>query len=276
MTGATLGLGALATKGGAIAARRMAKPSGKHAAAPKINPALARRLDKGSLGLITLGAGLGGIGGYNFASIQHQEAKRERETVKKSAFGVVEKFKSQGDRDSYYDRQNKIKSPELGEPDPDDWKREPARPQADMKKVVKPKRINIKAGGIDPERRRLKRLGRYESAAAGGAVATGAGAATMAAAVGPARVQQAADRYGRKALKQGNAPRAARAYRLSVKAAKVGGKTPQVLGHLRKIPHGGKITAGLAAGSAALTGTAMGVRQYRKKNGRSYTDWWDG
>jgi hypothetical protein len=270
--GATLGLSALSAKGASIATNRaLSQPKGKHSVprvVPKwVTPQLARRLDKGSIGLVTLGAGVGGIGGYNFAAIQRAEAKREREPMSKSAFGVVQKFKSQSDRDSYYDRQSKMKAPELGTPDPDDWKREPPKEQKPPEKPIR--RQYPTSGGIDPERRRLKRLGNYQDASAAGSVAAAAGAGGIMLAPKAARkIQSAASTAGLSQSRKGNVKRAAILQRTSVKAAKAGAR-------LHTVPKG-KIAIGAGLASAALAGTSVGVNRYRKKNGRSYTDWWDG
>lgn len=80
IVGSTLGLSALGTKGGAVALRRLAKPAAKarHARNAAKLTHRAQQLDRASLGLVTTASGVGGLSGYNFASIQREEAKREK------------------------------------------------------------------------------------------------------------------------------------------------------------------------------------------------------
>lgn len=80
LVGGTLGLSALATRGrGAQLARR----------GPQF-AAAAERANKMSTTLTTTGAGIGGVGAYNFASYTNAEAKERKKGIKKnlSAFGV--------------------------------------------------------------------------------------------------------------------------------------------------------------------------------------------
>lgn len=90
ITGATLGLAALGTKGGAMALR-------KYPSVSRFNP---KKLERASLGLVTAGAGVGGLSGYHFAALQRAENKAERQREKRvnkmleySPFGVVSKAK---------------------------------------------------------------------------------------------------------------------------------------------------------------------------------------
>jgi hypothetical protein len=67
----TLGLSALGSKAGAGVLRKLNKA-----------PGAAHRLDKATTNLLTSGAGLGGVGGFNFASVQRQEARKRTPVVK--------------------------------------------------------------------------------------------------------------------------------------------------------------------------------------------------
>lgn len=96
--GATLGIGALGAAGlksntarkGAVKLSRIANKSNTKAGG-KIIRGRQKAADSAT-GLTIGSAGVGGIGGYNFAAIQSQEAKRSREKVKKnmttSAWGI--------------------------------------------------------------------------------------------------------------------------------------------------------------------------------------------
>jgi len=90
ITGATLGLAALGTKGGAVALRKYPKAL----KSVTVNP---KRLESASLGLMTTGAGVGGMSGYHYAALQRAENKsqkkmeRDNKMLERSAFGVVTK-----------------------------------------------------------------------------------------------------------------------------------------------------------------------------------------
>jgi len=105
ITGATLGLAALGTKGGAVALRRYPKAL----KSVTINP---KRLDSASLGLMTTGAGTGGLSGYHYAALQRAENKsqrkmeRDNKMLEHSAFGVVTK--------AMWDDKSKEKKPDTG------------------------------------------------------------------------------------------------------------------------------------------------------------------
>jgi hypothetical protein len=87
ITGASLGLAALGTKGGAVALRKY----------PKVMKIKPEKLDSASLGLMTTGAGVGGLSGYHYAALQRAENKsqkkmeRDNKMLEHSAFGVVNK-----------------------------------------------------------------------------------------------------------------------------------------------------------------------------------------
>lgn len=73
LAGGTLGLAALGTRGKATALTRAAKTS---ANGPKLLSAAQKWKDR-STGLTTIGAGIGGVGAYNFASYTNAEAKAQ-------------------------------------------------------------------------------------------------------------------------------------------------------------------------------------------------------
>jgi hypothetical protein len=102
------------------------------------------------------------------------------------------------------------------------------------------------AGGINPENRRQQRMKIEQYGAMGGA------GALMGAAAGTS--------HPRKAV-------------AAIKAAK--GKKGAVKLAYRAVPRT-RTTAGLAAGAAALGGASAGVGMMRRRQGRPYTDWWDG
>jgi hypothetical protein len=94
-TTATLGLSALSTKGGAAALARGAKAGTQRAK-------WAATGDKAANWLTTGAAGIGGVGGYNFASVEREESKRRKQpavgspikkgmTMESNAFGIVHK-----------------------------------------------------------------------------------------------------------------------------------------------------------------------------------------
>lgn len=71
---ATLGLAALATRGGASAVGRLKK-------VPKLM-SLGPKLKEASNTLTTTGAGIGGVGGYNFAAYTNAESKKRKPVAK--------------------------------------------------------------------------------------------------------------------------------------------------------------------------------------------------
>lgn len=82
--GATIGLAALGTKAGGSVARKLIKPAAK-------GEKIAERMERHTTGLLTAGAGLGGVGGFNAAAIYRQEAKRPKPVVDVKTKKVVEK-----------------------------------------------------------------------------------------------------------------------------------------------------------------------------------------
>lgn len=238
------------------------------------------------IGGAAMGAGAAGAGlAYNGTRRLQKERRAERARISElakgydmaeSAFGV-QIAKRSGPEDPYekYNRAAEkgkgIFNP--GTPDPDDWKDMPAQGGAKKEKPYP----WPKSGGIDPERRRLKRLERYQGAATAGAVASAATAAGAVAAK-PAykKVQEAAQKtkpggaYGFAKPKPKVTLRNHAAKKTVEATERVLNKFPK----LRKIPTG-KTAIGGAAASAALAATAVGVNRHRKGKGRSYTDWWD-
>jgi hypothetical protein len=83
LTTATLGLSALGTKGGSVVLRRVAKHPRMVARAAGMENA-ANKIDSATVPLLTTSAGIGGVGGFNFAAIQRAEAKREKSPVAKA------------------------------------------------------------------------------------------------------------------------------------------------------------------------------------------------
>jgi len=332
VTGATLGLTALGTKGGAVALRRIAtapKPqrmlmamrsNGKAVAVPEpVKPPnqkmldTARRLDQVSLGTLTTGAGVGGVGGLTFAANERALARRE-EKVAKSAFGVVHKATrwSVKDRDRHFEMQNRTPVPKLGEPDPDDWKRDGAPAQRTLKATPKPaappKRQRY--SGLDPEDRRQRRMRGEQyglAGGAGGAAATGGGLALAARGVkrqrnaaieqnmvweaGKERAHtlqnQAAARLAEEAHPKPGAL-SLRNHRRDVNAVERHGQAAvnantqsaawKKIGLQRSAKARGMNRAAVVAGGTALAlgAGAVGVRHMRRNQGKKYTDWWDG
>jgi hypothetical protein len=88
----TLGLTALGMKGGATVARRVAQGA-KVAGTPRAAKLAARgqKLDDLSMNTSIGAAGIGGVGGYNFAAQQHKEAKalKQQRMSKRSAQEVA-------------------------------------------------------------------------------------------------------------------------------------------------------------------------------------------
>lgn len=178
VAGSTLGLAALGTKGGAVALRRLA-PKGAHAASNAASR--ARRLDNASLGLVTTASGVGGASGFNFASIQRQEAKNQMKTkVVKSAYDDAEKRRFHAKVEGAA-RQAELRRAAAA--DEAAQARQPRRSTPAKPKPVKTLKVKPlpRSGGINPERRRQNRLKAYESGLAlGSAAAAGASAAGFA------------------------------------------------------------------------------------------------
>lgn len=91
IVGSTLGLAALGSKGVSSALPKL----GKIGKTPR-GQAYARKLDRAATNLAIGGAGVGGAGGFNFASVQNEEAKRKplaksdtKEKAKVGASAVV-------------------------------------------------------------------------------------------------------------------------------------------------------------------------------------------
>jgi len=78
ITTSTLGLGALAAKGGAagfLKAGKVASAAGNASRAVKAEK-VAHHLNRGATGALFGASGVGGAAGYNFASVQRAEARR--------------------------------------------------------------------------------------------------------------------------------------------------------------------------------------------------------
>lgn len=87
LVGGTLGLAALASRGKASALTNAAK---KTANGPKLLTQASKWKDR-STALTTAGAGVGGVGAYNFASYTNADAKKQQKLKKNSAvsaFGI--------------------------------------------------------------------------------------------------------------------------------------------------------------------------------------------
>jgi len=240
-------------------------------------------------GATVAGAGLGAGYAVGMERGLRKERRKDRKriaelakgyTMTESAFGV-QISKRSGPEDEY-EKYNRAAEKgkgifQPGEADPDDWKDMPTGGE-----TPKPKRRAYpQSGGIDPERRRLKRLDRYQTAATAGSVAAG-GVAAGALAAKPAykKVREASKKtirrkggaYGFVKPKQPEPTTGQKAARVAHKTvATTLRKVPQ----LRKIPTG-KTAIGAGAASAALAAAAVGVNHHRKNKGRSYADWWDG
>jgi len=257
------------------------------------------------VGLLAAGAGAGTALGVQAARNARRERKDKKIMFGKSAFGVSKAATwSVKDRDAHYDRVNrqqedKEKNPEKyrsnyvsGPPDPDGWKtdlkRQPAPPKPEPKSYPK-------SGGIDPERKRLRRMGRWETAAATGALAAGGttavalGARPAADKIRTASQNKADELYARprttnpqtgRWFKNYKGKRITQAHKdkwakQTTRLLRVSDRAGKASTFLRKVPTG-KIAIGAGAATAGLAGSTVAIREYRKKNGRSYTDWWDG
>lgn len=74
VTGSTLGLTALGLRGGAAVVPRVAAKLGKPALKAQN---ISAKMKEASTGALTVGAGVGGVGGFNFAAIQRAEGKKK-------------------------------------------------------------------------------------------------------------------------------------------------------------------------------------------------------
>jgi hypothetical protein len=242
-------------------------------------------------GLLAAGAGVGAAFGVQAARNARQERKERKIMFGKSAFGVSKAEDPYEKYNRAHDAGHRPKP--FGEAAPNDWKSDLNRQPAPPKPAP---RSYPKTGGIDPERKRLKRMGRWESAAATGSVAA---AGTAAAALG---ARPAADKikvkaeakheevYNRAYRRSPGMPNKTRTsykgkritsaqrqkwYKQRVRLRQISTNADKASTYLKGKPTG-KIALGAAAASAGLAGGAVAIREYRKKNGRSYTDWWDG
>ena len=94
ITGSTLGLTALSLKGGSATAKLIPKAERLKAAIPalkKLPPDTPKRLSDAATTAAIGGAGVGGIGGYNFAAYTKEEARRNHnQKVRKAMAGDSE------------------------------------------------------------------------------------------------------------------------------------------------------------------------------------------
>lgn len=207
-TSAIAGLSALGTKGGAAAARKLAKPAvaAKLALKPKTVEALpkaAEHMDKFSLAALTTGAGVGGMGGLHFAALQRAEAKQQekgRIEVGKSAFGVTHVSKAVYDLEAKRNEAAQAQARTLGqrahkqaiaqgrflrvdqEPNEDiAGMRHPAqqRPVPHARPLLRVTRKPQDYGGLNPEARRQRRMQGEAAGLAGASAATAVAAGGM-------------------------------------------------------------------------------------------------
>lgn len=101
---ATIGLAALGSKGGAVAARKYLKPAAK-------GEKTAQGLERHAGNALLVGAGLGGLGGYNAASISRAESKRPNYSAHISS---VKKDWSKYDEDRRLLRQHGLRGAPAG------------------------------------------------------------------------------------------------------------------------------------------------------------------
>lgn len=245
--GASLGLAALGTKGVATGTRSALKRAPQAAKRLRLTPKVADKADKASLGLVTTASGVGGASGIHFARLQQAEAKKEDKVAKRDINGK--------------DQPRKVK-------------------------------FLPKASGLDPEKRRQQRMKAEQyGLAAGSGVAGGAAAAYGADAVYNARTSRAATRRAaslkRKSSNKVNAAMsmnqagmktdAARASRGALDYTKAARRSEGVARTFKLASKARGKQAGKAAAVAGALGAASyGVKRMRNKQGRAYTDWWDG
>jgi len=181
--GAGLGLSALAAKGGGTGSRALLRRVPQTAAKLRLRPHIPELLDRTSLGLVTTGAGVGGVSGINFARLQQAEAKKEDPRVIKSAFGVVEKYDEVPDshRRDFIKREKE--RPYLGgQADAKNYSQlGRVVPQQPLKAAAPPAvPRHTRPGGIDEEDRRQRRMKSEQYGLAGAAVPTAVAGGTMA------------------------------------------------------------------------------------------------
>lgn len=211
--GASIGLAALGTKGGSLVARKTAKTT--FGAKP-----LYAKLNDTSIGLTTLGAGVGGASGIHFYRLMNKENKVHK---------ADERYEYRKAEKAAYEagRYVPLGADDVVQPGP------PAREKPAIK-------ILPKSGGMQVEARRQKRMKAEQYGVVGAAGALAGGAAGQ---VRPKAIKDA-----------------------------VKGKT--VLRSLKN--KNVKVAGGLALGAGAAGAAAAGVGHMRNKQGKAYTDWWDG
>lgn len=198
VTAAAAGLAALGTKGGAVGARQVLARTPKAARVLRLTPKGAEKADKASLGLVTVGSGVGGASGLNFAALQRAEAKKEE--VGKSVIDMESKrreadlrrakingqrqyrkdieagrFLKVGEEREFGTRtgpDGKPKHIALGVRQTDEHHSTPQRHLIARRQVLAPA-PRTKPGGINPEGRRQRRMKLEEIGATGAAVAAG-------------------------------------------------------------------------------------------------------
>jgi hypothetical protein len=166
LTGATIGLTALGTKGGAIAARKMIRPT---AGIGPVKKPMYMKLNEASVGLTTLGAGVGGASGVHFYGLMRNENKVHK------ADEMYEHRKREAEAYAA-GRYVPLGDDDVKQPGP------PAKPKPALK-------ILPKSGGMNVEARRKNRM-QTEEAIAGGA--TGGLAGSAAAQIRPKAIYRAA------------------------------------------------------------------------------------
>lgn len=283
-TAAVAGLSALGLKGVAVGTRQAARRAPALAARLRATPQVAERADKGSVGLLTVGAGVGGASGLKFAAIQRKEAKQQERGVRKDYHDEsVRRAHIRSERERI--TAGRFAPLELGH----------QRAQVPVKAPVRafPKRRKD-YGGINPEARRQRRMKIEQGAAAAGAV----GSSAIAVGYGRNAVEDytmlrgqkrrvkrlygARDRSAKAAWllspANGMKPNAAKH---SADALRHGNNARRVEGHiqnvLRPIARTRVRQAGKAGAAAAVLGAgAYGISRMRQGQGRHYRDWWDG
>lgn len=295
MTTATLGLSALGTKGGAVAARQILRRAPKAAQTLRLTPKGTEMADKTSLGLVTGASGIGGASGYHYASLQRKEAKKE-ETSKSWDM----KVKAADDRRAVVEGR---KAHQAGlaagrfhlvgqDPDPDFNRPSPLQRhlKAVPRPVAPPRRTSY--GGIKLEDRRQRRMKGEQWGAAGVAGSSAAVALVPKGKISSMRTNlkeaKAASKKSRQLAAQsrafasyeGNVRKPFRGnYKLQQKnvssAQRAAGK--KAVTHLKWAgKEATKIRPGTAALAVAAGAGAYGMHRMRRGQGRHYSDWWDG
>lgn len=274
IVGSTLGLSALGTKGGAVVLRRLAKPAAKakHARDAAKLGHRAQQLDRASLGLVTTASGVGGLSGYNFASIQREEAKREK--AGKALVAKADDPAQKAMRRRLAQSSDKEKSQLREEA------RAVAVKQNKAAKPAKTKTVKLKplpkSGGINPERRRRIRQAVYTPALAAASGATGAVAYQQAK---PAAAQFKIARSRFKNARQGRSTArlheaivpgsGERGIKIADKLSREGSKAVKTGLKLSRKP------AVVGAAAAGLGAAAIANESHRRRGGKSYNGWWD-